>query len=474
SNNVYLLQLDEDQNLWVGSERGVDLVQFDEERNISTIQHFGRAEGFIGIETCQNASLKDADGNLWFGTINGLTRYHPRNMRRNPTPPKLLLTDVKLFYESIQNTDYEAYYPSNNDLAATLSGNTSSNNQVLVLPYNENHLEFDFLGINHSNPNRVTYQWQLVGLESDWSPRTQRTTATYPDLSPGRYQFRVRAFNEDGVPSYPIQRFNFVIEPPYWDTLWFKSLLIGLGILVVGVIFWSIIGSIRRKARQREEKLQLEKNALELEQRALQLQMNPHFIFHTLNSIQRLIASQEPQTARYYLSKFARLMRTMLEHSRENWISMESELDLMRNYLLLEQFSQSNGFDFEIQLADDLDPEELRIPPMMMQPFLENAIIHGITPLKTKGRIEVRFALQNQHLECIIKDNGVGRAFAKNRRAQLAQNHKSTALQVTQERLDILQPAQQLKSLEILDLKDEKGHPKGTEVHLRLPFQIQL
>lgn len=461
SNNVYLLLLDDEQNLWVGSERGVDKVSFDAERNISTVEHFGQSEGFVGIETCQNAALKDQNGNLWFGTINGLTRYHPKNIRKNPIPPKLLLKDVRLFYESLSKTAYSQWLDN-------------SEKGMLSLPYNENHLEFDFLGINHSNPDKVSYQWQLDGLETDWSPQAKRTTATYPDLSPGRYTFKARAFNEDNVPSYPILSFSFEITPPYWETLWFKSSVVSAGFLIVLGIFWWILSSIRRKARRREEKLQLEKHALELEQRALQLQMNPHFIFHTLNSIQRLIASKEPQTARFYLSKFAQLMRMMLEFSRENWISLEEELALLDNYLQLEQFSQSNAFDYKISLDEEVDPEELAIPPMMIQPFLENAIIHGITPLQQKGFIDVRFSLKKQALNCLIKDNGVGRAAAKRRKSQLSQNHKSTALQVTQERLDMLHEQQKDQTLEIRDLTQEDGSSNGTEVHLKLPFRIQL
>ena len=461
SNNVYFLLLDDEQNLWIGSEKGVDKVSFDAERNINTIEHFGKSEGFVGIETCQNAAWKDRNGNLWFGTINGLTRYHPKNIRKNPVPPKLVLKDVRLFYESLSKTAYSQWLDKNEK-------------SILSLPYNENHLEFNFLGINHSNPDKVSYQWQLDGLESNWSPKAKRTTATYPDLSPGRYLFKVRAFNEDNIPSYPILSFSFEITPPYWETLWFKSSMVAAAFLFIVGIFWWILSSIRRKAKRREEKLQLEKHALELEQRALQLQMNPHFIFHTLNSIQRLISSQEPHTARFYLSKFAQLMRMILAFSRENWISLEDELALLDNYLQLEQFSQSHTFDYQISLDEEIEPEELAIPPMMIQPFIENAIIHGITPLQHKGFIDLSFSLKKQTLSCLIKDNGIGRAAAQKRKSQLLQKHKSTALQVTQERLDMLHGQHKNQTLEIKDIKQEDGSTIGTEVHLNLPFRIQL
>ena len=460
SGNIYLVLIDQEQHLWLGTETGIDQIALDEERNFKTLRHYGKAEGFVGIETCQNAAMEDKVGKLWFGTIKGLTKYNPGTTRSNPIPPNLHFLDVRLFYESLKNTEFK-------DWADSWGGMKPG----LELPWNQNHLGFEFLGINHFNPEKVQYQWQLEGLDPDWSPPSDRNDAMYPNLAPGFYTFRVKAINEDGVASFEPLSLSFTILPPFWQLWWFKWGLVALGILFILLVFRVQLNAIRRKARERQEKLELEKNMLQLEQKALQLQMNPHFIFNTLNTIQSLIAQKDENTARYYLAKFSKLMRAILENSREARIPLENEIQVLRDYLSLEQFSRNDSFDYELSIDDSLDPEEVYIPPMMIQPFVENAIIHGVAHITEKGWIEITFREAEQLLECIVKDNGIGRIKAAELKSQVEHQHKSTALQVTRERLDIL--GGEHNSLEIMDLVLPNGKVGGTRVILRLPVFLE-
>ena len=444
----------------MGSYAGVDRIQLDAERNPKSIAHFGIAEGFTGSETTQNAGLKDRNGNLWFGTTNGLMQFTPGNAIVNPIPPALHMVDVQLGYTSLQKTEY-----------ADWIDNWGHLKDGLQFPYNQNDLSFEFLGINLQNPTSVRYQWKLENNDEKWSPLSNQTSVRYSNLNPGNYTFLLRAYNENDMYNDPPIAISFSITPPYWQTWWFQLGSILLGLLIIFGIFRIRVNRIRRKAKAEKEKLELENHLLELEQKALQLQMNPHFIFNALNSIQGLIVKKEPAKARFQLAKFSKLMRSILENSRSEMITLENEIELLENYLTIEKNSNNDRFDFELDVDERLDPEAVLIPPMMIQPFVENAIIHGIHTVEN-GLINITFTQMGKLLECTITDNGIGREAAKARKSQKDQQHKSAALEVTQERLDILQNGKlgKKKSLEILDVVDAEGKVAGTRVVLRMPL----
>ncbi|MEM7103639.1 MAG: two-component regulator propeller domain-containing protein [Bacteroidota bacterium] len=460
SENIYLLLIDDEQNLWAGSEIGVDQIFLNEERNVKKVRHYGKSEGFVGIETCQNAAIKDGDGNLWFGTINGLTRFNPGYTLRNPIAPALQITDVHLFYKSLTQTAYSSFRESWGNLEAGLE-----------LPYKDNHIGFEFLGINHSNPEKVLYQWRLEGAEDSWSPRSSRTDVMYANLRAGTYRFRLRAFNEDMVMS-EIETSSFTVLPPFWATWWFRICAISTIILFTIWFFMARINKVKRKAREAQEKLEMENTMLQLEQKALQLQMNPHFIFNALNSIQSLIIQNDHKKARSNLTSFAKLMRAILENSRTNTISLDKEINVLENYLSLEQFSRGHSFDYEIKTSLEADPDELEIPPMMIQPFVENAIIHGVGHLEKgkKGTIQVTFNQNDGMLECTIQDNGVGLTRSNEINKNRTRKHKSAALEVTRERLAYMNENQSSdESLVIEEIKSDDGIIEGTRVILRMP-----
>ncbi|MCB9051807.1 MAG: histidine kinase [Lewinellaceae bacterium] len=458
SNNIYLLACGPDGQLWAGSQLGLDRLTLDAEGNVKSIRHFGRAEGFAGIETAQNAVLKDRQGNLWFGTVNGLMRYNAQYSFSNAIPPALHFTDIRLFYEPLERTPY-----------ASLLGPWHQLKDSLVLPYNQNHLEFEFLGINHPNPEKATYQWRLLGQETEWSPPSRRNNVTYSNLPPGNYTFQVRAFNEDGVPTPTPLEASFTIEPPFWATWWFRMAAIGALALLIALFTGWRIRRIRQQARLDRDRLEMEKHLLELEQKALQLQMNPHFIFNALNSIQSMIVQQDQATARRLLNQFARLMRAILYNSRKERVSLEDELTVLRNYLGLESHIRGGLFDYDIQLSPGLEEDTVLLPPMLLQPFLENAIRHGIAPSGKKGHIKLAFQQKGPILEIIIRDNGIG--IEESRRKNKDTSHQSTALQSIRERLEVLSKEHNIRApLEIREWMMENGEVGGTEVVVRVAF----
>ncbi|MBD3638974.1 MAG: histidine kinase [Crocinitomicaceae bacterium] len=458
SNNIYQLVLNESEDeLWVGTEKGLDRVELDSAYNISGIEHFGFEEGFEGVETNINASYLDKQGNLWFGTVDGLYLYQGGEVNyEQRKPPVLSLNDFSIFYESIENTEYAAYFEDGKMV------------KDLMLPYDMNHIGFSFKAIHYTYAKNIRYRWRLSGADPEWTPPSKLTNATYSNLPPGNYVFQVKASIDDNWDMKPVE-VRFRIDEPYYEKFWFKAMyysIIAFVLLVIGLLVYL---RIRRKNIAIREKFEMEKNLVELEQKALRLQMNPHFIFNVLNSIHNLIILNDPDKARYALSKFSKLMRRVLENSREKFISVDDEVETLENYVQLEKLTSNLDVELIIEIDENVDPAENILPPLMIQPFVENAIIHGLKDIDYPGQIKVGFKLLHEHLlECYVEDNGRGRKKVDEIKAQKANYHKSTALKVTQERLANLNQEVDFVPFEIIDLKDAAGNPKGTRVVFRL------
>lgn len=455
SNNVYQL-ISSDNYLWVGTEKGLQRLTLDEKGNVLKSDFFGSNEGFEGLETNMNACYKDYRNNLWFGTVDGLFQYvgGERDTLQDE-PPKLRITDVQIFYNSIDSTQYADYFEN------------GSFTKYLTLPYESNHVGFSFEAIHYAAPEKIRFSWFLEGADKGWTPPTTNKSATYSNLNPGNYTFHLKSSIDDNW-ALPEQMLSFTIDKPFWDKTWFKLGYYLIGVLILFSIFLSVYFRTKRKNKRLREKIELEKNLLELEQKALRLQMNPHFIFNVLNSIHNQIILNDSDKARYALSKFSKLMRRILENSREKFISIDDEIETIENYVQLEKLTNDMAFEFNVKIDDEVDTSEEILPPLLIQPFIENAIIHGIKEKGDQGKIEVGFKLLNEHLlECWVADNGVGREAAAKHIQQKESYHKSTALSVTQERLNNLNEERDFKSFEIIDLK-ENNLPAGTKVVLRI------
>lgn len=238
-------------------------------------------------------------------------------------------------------------------------------------------------------------------------------------------------------------------------------------LIIVGVLFFN-----RFKLRQKHFQTQLEKKNLEIERRLLRSQMNPHFIFNSLNSIQSYISGNDSFTAMTYLSKFARLMRFILDNSRKSMILFSDEINTLELYMELERIRFNEKFDIQIKVSDQIFPEMIYVPPMLLQPFVENAIRHGLRHKEEKGTLEVEFKKKNGILECTVKDNGIGRKKAAEFNKDRNSEHQSLGMTVTQERLQSLKKDKNIQvRMEISDLKNNTGEGTGTLVTVFIPFE---
>jgi hypothetical protein len=334
------------------------------------------------------------------------------------------------------------------------------------LRYDQNVFSFDFVGIHYKSPEYKQLLFMLDGLEKTWRKAGEEKTAYYYDIPTGYYQFRVKAANSDGI--WAEKCIIIIIDPPWWKTWWAYILYaVSLAALIYGFIQYRI----SRIRAQHEIVLQKHK-AVELEMQALRAQMNPHFIFNCLNSINRFIIKNETEVASDYLTKFSRLIRMVLSNSKKTFVSLEEELDMLRLYIELERLRFKNAFDYDIGFNNGIEPENIFIPPLLLQPFAENAIWHGLMHKEAHGHLEIELSVEQKVLTCVITDDGIGRNKAAEFENSSAKKSKSMGLQITRERLALLnQNTDEQSFFNIEDITDDKGSVEGTRVILKMNYR---
>jgi two-component sensor histidine kinase len=406
---------------------------------------FGKQEGFAGVECNTNGMWEDKNGTMWFGTVNGLIKHEPFNFKKNHTENVLNIQNIKLVNEDTLLDDQTE------------------------LPSNYNTLAFYYRGVCLTNPDKVLYEKKLEGLEKNWSPPSNEDYSKYANLAPGKYTFRVKSSNNEGLWSNNEASFSFRIKPPFYLTWWFLLLTAFLVFALFYGIFMARIFNIKRQQKaELDRKVEMSK----VELKALRSQMNPHFIFNSLNSIQHYIFNSKSDEAIKYLSKFARLVRIILNNSEKPTVTVGEDLEALKLYLELEQMRFEDKFDYEITVDPSVDIDYDIMPPLLMQPYVENAILHGLNPMSEKGKLMIRLDSKNNFLICTIIDNGIGREKAAEiKRTMPFSKHRSLGMKITEERLKILNEINSSRlSVNICDLKDENGMPAGTKVELFVPL----
>jgi tetratricopeptide (TPR) repeat protein len=246
-----------------------------------------------------------------------------------------------------------------------------------------------------------------------------------------------------------------------------RAIFIGIASIVVMVSLFGLL-FFQRKRFKAEQK------SITMEQRLLRAQMNPHFLFNSLASIQNYIINEDTDQASIYLSRFSKLVRNILDNSVEEYVSLEKEIETIRNYLELQKVRYAGKFDFQIGVDPTLDEENTLIPPMLAQPFIENSIEHGIKHKETNGHIDIRFSLEDGLICFEVEDDGVGRDKAHEIEAKQRTRHRSMATSITHDRLKAINKKHKRKiHMEIIDLKDATGKGRGTRVRFGIPVVMR-
>lgn len=338
------------------------------------------------------------------------------------------------------------------------------------LEHNENYLTLQFSCLSFRQGENNTFSYFLDGYDKEWHTTTTEKQVTYMGLPAGDYTFRLKAANYAGVWDNTMKEMLITIYPAFWQTWWFRCTIL---LLIVLTIYLSVRLKIRNVRHAADVEMKHGIELMEFELKALKAQINPHFLFNALSAIQQQIFSKNTDDAHRYLGKFANLLRSTLDLSDRRSIQLDDEIELLRNYLEIEKIRFRNKFTYLLEIDESLKSENPEIPGMIIQPYLENAIIHGLLNLdkEREGRLSLHFTSHNRGVQCIIEDNGVGRKKAAEIKEAKGITHESKGMAITGNRIRIISRLYSGRAkAEITDLFDEVGQPRGTRITIELPY----
>lgn len=483
------LHLDKEGRLWIACDPGGVSVMLHNAPEGQQFRNFGVAEGLpSGRVTGLCADLKDR---IWVTTLGGLacidfshntiTAYNeedglPRELLDLP-PYRLsdgsIIVGLKYGYLRFQPDSLLQFRPEPGILLhelqvldSTFSGALPwPDGKGLNLDWRQDFLRFGWSGADVLDARRTHFQHRLRGFDADWIDSGPHAEAQYTRVPPGSYTFEVRS-GQAGDWNPPGLRLSILIRPPYWDTWWFQVLV---ALVVIGLLLAFYLLRMRQVRREEAIKADFNERLARTEMTALRAQMNPHFVFNCLSSINRFILVNQPDEASVYLTKFSRLIRLILDNSRAESVLLSKELDALRLYVEMEQMRFSDGFAFVLDIAPEVQPEHLEIPPLLIQPYVENAIWHGLMHKSSPGTLIVRLRQAARTLVVEVEDNGIGRAEAQALKSRSATTQKSHGMAVTSERISLINKLYGTQAqVETIDLTDPTGKPSGTRVKLTL------
>jgi len=426
---------DDDSNLWIITKN--NFIKHNNTGNTTT--NIKKLLGFKNL-TFTGGALKQRSGDFLIGTKQGFIQFTPHNIKSATTSTPVQITGISVFGKSI-------------------SGDNKTPNGI-SLNYDENFLKISFSAMSYST-FETTYEYMLKGVDKHWV-RTTEPSTSYTKIQPGNYVFKVR--NAD-FPDKTLTSFSIRIKPPFYKTWWFTALLI-LILASIAAYWW----------KQRLTKVKALENNLKLKQRLLLSQLNPHFIFNILTAIQSYVYLNNPQEAGRYLSKFAKLMRLVLENMRNDYTAVDKEASTLTYYLEMQRLRFNESFEFKIITSGIPDNSEIAIPSMMLQPVIENAVEHGLREVKENGLILIDFSLTNNKITVTIEDNGSGYEPKQTRPTDTLKikKHKSLSTKIIKERIEGFNKKAGKKefSIEYKNLTNETTEVKGTRVTLTLPIRM--
>lgn len=458
------------------STRGAGIILIEGSRFVNLREKDGMSTDLSGkilvddsvIWVCSNKGLnriaKRQNGKRETYSINRITVFHglPSNMINDIVGWNnliILATGKGLCWFDKNKTGSNQYKPAVyiNDVKA----NEHPIGETTELKFNENNLAFSFIGLLYNAGGHVEYRYRLEGYDTAWNYTSERIIR-YFNIPDGDYRFMVSAKNEDGFWNEKPATFSFHIPKHFSQTWWFRMLFVLSCIIVVWL-------AIRIYIKQRRLRERMTSDMLLAELNTLRSQMKPHFIFNSLNSIQHFILERDEESAHLYLTHFSSLMRKILDNTRQNTIPLSTEIETLRLYLELEKLRFGENFRYTIAVDPEIETERIGIPPMLIQPYAENAIWHGLLLQKENPELKISFALNAHTLLCVIEDNGIGRE--KSRAMQKQPKHNSAGMKNIEERVAILnRVAGTAITIQVEDLYQAGGTAAGTRVVIRLPF----
>lgn len=436
SNSITSLLLTGNE-LWVATNNGLNLINVNNlDREKPGIVIFKKESGLISNEINQ---IKGDNNYVYIATNDGFTIFDRKKYQPLRIPPPVFIQGVRIMRRD------------------TLIAENYS------LKYNQNFITISFSGITFRDPSDMVYNYRLIGMSEKWTS-TKNLEVEYAFLPPGKYRFEVLATNSEGLESTRPAVVSFIIYPPFWKTWWFISIIVVILIVIV-------IAFINYRMQQVKRENLMQNDVNRYRQQALIRQMDPHFVFNILNSIQSFIIKNDNLTSTKYLSKFSKLMRLVLNNSQKQEISLKEEIDTLNLYMELESLRFSQKFEFSIICDQSIDVNSCRIPAFIVQPFIENAIWHGFMKLNKAGKIRVNFYKNDDRMICTVEDNGIGRVRSMELKTETEKERSSLGILIVETRMKLLSDQYGMKmGMSFLDLYDNNHKASGTKVTIILPL----
>ncbi len=448
NNVVYAVLPDKSGFFWLSTNHG--LCRFNPINGACI--NYDVKNGLQSYEYNGGAQLETRNGELFFGGMNGFNLFLPDEIPGRHLPPPPVITGFRIFNE--------------------LNSREYFNGDTIELSYLDNFFSFEFASLDFSNGPNLFYEFRLDNINYSWTKTdADHRMSEYTNIEPGIYKFRVRASSTNYFGDSKETGITLIIKPPWWKTWIFRISLVFAILFMIAYIIRAQFRRIRRKNEIERTMLEMEKKIFDTERKALRLQMNPHFIFNTLNAIQYFIFQNDKLSANKYISMFSKLIRQILINSQQNTILLKDDLVALELYIELELLRFENMFDFNITVTPDEGVLDYQIPSMILQPYVENAIRHGLIHRKEKGLLQILVKkAEAGRILCIIEDNGIGREKAEEIRLKTKPDHQSLGIQITESRLRLINKLYGSEMfISTFDLKDSYGNPTGTRVELNIP-----
>jgi ligand-binding sensor domain-containing protein len=415
-----------------------------DENSTGKVRTFGEEDGLHYRDLSFHFISILPDGRAIIGMSEGIAWFYPEQLRVQPSPERTILHEVRI--------NGAPAIPQNN---------------LITIRYGDG-LEVAFSGLGFVQPDRFMYSWRIPG-RSDWQ-MVEKPRVFFPSWREGDFTLELRVGDENGNWLEDTIQLHITVDTPFMQTDAFWWLLAVLFVALIYGLYRTRYIQLRKQARIRSEYGQ---RIAEIEMQALRAQMNPHFLFNSLNSIKYFIIRNQTDLAADYLTKFSRLIRLILSNSKQERVSLATELEALRLYVELEGLRFDQKFNFELIVDPAIEPEELELPPLLIQPFAENAIWHGLMHKSDAGKLSIRLSLKGNDLVCEIEDNGVGRKKAAEMGSKSATRGKSLGIDITRNRLERMIKLQSTdRMIEVIDLYMPDGTACGTLVRLRIPIHF--
>lgn len=418
---------DNDGNLWLTSPKGIS--KFDP--RTKKVNILNKNSGLAGNH--YNTALKLDDGRLAFGGENGINIFDPLEIVCDMPIPNIQITGFDIF-----NKIYK------HDLTSI---------EKIKLSYKQNFFSIQFSSLQFSKNHHYKFYYKLENVDPDWNKINHEPKVSYTDIKPGHYNFHIKITPDDGLIQYT-KKLKIIITPPFWKTYWFYSIVT---IIILLVLAWMI------RLKFRSIRAELAKS--EIEQRMLRTQMNPHFIFNILTTLQNLILNNDVSSANKYLTRFSKLLRMILQNSRSTYISISEEVNTITNYIELQKLRYNNKFNYKIDVDNTLDIELDQIPPMLAQPFIENSIEHGFVEANQDYLLDISIIRDNNFIIYTIADNGIGIEKSLKIKSQYKEDYKSLGIKIMNDRMINLNKIQKQNiDLKVKDISTKTKSEQGTKV----------